>query len=1489
MPDVPQLLKGYTPGEGELPGEVVTLFSMTRSSDHLSTLQDLASSDSFNTRMSAVRCLYPALVKHYGEDAVGEYRAALEGVVKQLVPDVPQLLKGYTPGEGEVPAEVTTIFSLTTAADYPPMLIELAASDSFASRMLVLKTLHPTLRAHYGDQCFANHREKLKVVGLQTSKDVPQLLKRHVHNRWVLQPDKTHADLQAAVVYHSTDKPDSDGEVQLELPGGQETDDITVSDWIMPAEIPRDLGLPAEVVVVFSMTTAADHLPVLTALMSSNSFTTRVHALATYTALLVEYGRNELSSHREVLKPLIAELPALLQQLTAGPHIKALLDMWPGEAADAVRLPIGGVGSHPNSFLFGYASDCVYWDLKSATKACLEDPVAKGITEERPGRFTLRATSDLKESPSGETSWLKSELLGGEGNSNKDRPLHLAISLNHTDEVVTALMMLYPSAVHQKGHNGLTPLAMLVNKKQKMTTGWRHAPSSKTPSTMLRFFIATAPGGELNTADLRSCFEDDNDAELTTQNGPGQEQHNGTWRHRWLQELLDAVPIADAPDVDAGRQATGTGPPTPELCEGWTALEIALDLKAFNCFFWLLEQRQAGGLWSSRTAVPHGDPEFADRRVVRAARESRNPRVKEWGTKYGLLLELYDVPLGPVQHVSDTCVVANATLNGAPVVIKLMLDEEAFNREIKCREDLPDSDFIIPTLASHTDVAPADLAPFPQLRLAGAAGAQNLPYLLVMPCGVGGDLFDVMAHANVAGKDAFAVRAIAVDIAKCLQFLHERGVMHGDIKSRNLVSLGPGKGYAVIDLDAAATIDGIQLAGEKQTSSSCLPPEQAAVLLHHELSQQRPLADYADKLGRLRAEEAALTTTSPSRDRLRDQIADLEPIVAVMDAATRPQRIKAGTAYDMWCFGVLLYELCTGFSLFRSDIRENVVDNTVLAKIAAWTDALKAKQLGKVKPEFPVKLLERLLHKDPALRPTDWGLVIRSLQGDRTAARNGAAVRNAPGFWNVFISHTQRNGNATAAAARIEASLGALGLSCWLDTHMDDKSTAAMEEGVTCSDCVVAIITGDCVNPDRPDDDPEQNAYLRRQFCISELRWARRNGVWIQPVIMASDKPNIGALVSAAPDDLRDIGDIEFITLDLFDRDYFDAAIQKIIRRCGLEASGDPPAAATTAAETGTIRVSSTVVSGGDEAGAIDSVFTDGDDPNSANPRPDTPSRIMSAPVSLMLTTSTAATAAALPPGDTTLPAGGGSEWDYYLSYTTESGHAATAAAELHADLVGQRHRCWFDAEVADSSAAAREQAVRRSCWVLAIVTGASVSAANPDAAPGTNSYFQQQGCLQELRWAREAGVGIQPLVRASDTTNAAVMFGEAPAGMLDPGTAPIMLDRSDREYWLVGVTKVLRACPVLPQQDTESPKLGGVMVASSGSNIDGGDLKAIIAAAVAKATADFSGRMAKRDAENAELSAKISELMAEHSPCEQHSEHALHRQPELAEVMKAG
>ena len=65
---------------------------------------------------------------------------------------------------------------------------------------------------------------------------------------------------------------------------------------------------------------------------------------------------------------------------------------------------------------------------------------------------------------------------------------------------------------------------------------------------------------------------------------------------------------------------------------------------------------------------------------------------------------------------------------------------------------------------------------------------------------------------------------------------------------------------------------------------------------------------------------------------------------------------------------------------------------------------------------------------------------------------------------------------------------------------------------------------------------------------MKELQWAKEAGITIQPVIRMEDKTEIGTFLSQAPDDLKDIGNIDFVDLNRSDKEYWDVGVNKIVR-----------------------------------------------------------------------------------------------------------------------------------------------------------------------------------------------------------------------------------------------------------------------------------------------------------------------------------------------------
>jgi len=136
--------------------------------------------------------------------------------------------------------------------------------------------------------------------------------------------------------------------------------------------------------------------------------------------------------------------------------------------------------------------------------------------------------------------------------------------------------------------------------------------------------------------------------------------------------------------------------------------------------------------------------------------------------------------------------------------------------------------------------------------------------------------------------------------------------------------------------------------------------------------------------------------------------------------------------------------------------------------------------------------------------------------------------------WHFFISHTQRNGVATALAADIFHELKSKEYACWLDVKMEKQDIGAMKEGVVNSQCVIAIITGG---------EDEVSRYFNRPMCVQELRWAIEAGKNIIPVVVDYEKKMIGDYIKEGQAKCVDLASCDFKHVDRSNPDHMHASL----------------------------------------------------------------------------------------------------------------------------------------------------------------------------------------------------------------------------------------------------------------------------------------------------------------------------------------------------------
>jgi hypothetical protein len=152
-----------------------------------------------------------------------------------------------------------------------------------------------------------------------------------------------------------------------------------------------------------------------------------------------------------------------------------------------------------------------------------------------------------------------------------------------------------------------------------------------------------------------------------------------------------------------------------------------------------------------------------------------------------------------------------------------------------------------------------------------------------------------------------------------------------------------------------------------------------------------------------------------------------------------------------------------------------------------------------------------------------------------------------------------------------------------------------------------------------------------------------------------------------------------------------------------------------------------------------------------------------------------------------------GSAFDVFICHSRRDPRSVLLAEAIWGSLTSQHGlKVWLDVKMADKSEAAMEHGVRNSKMVIAIVNREALNPDRPDDNPEHTTLFQRAYCVQELRWAKEAGKIIQPTIRFEDKQNIGDMMSLAPDDLQFMGeTEFIELERNDGAYWNVGIRKL--------------------------------------------------------------------------------------------------
>jgi hypothetical protein len=265
--------------------------------------------------------------------------------------------------------------------------------------------------------------------------------------------------------------------------------------------------------------------------------------------------------------------------------------------------------------------------------------------------------------------------------------------------------------------------------------------------------------------------------------------------------------------------------------------------------------------------------------VIEIAKSSKHSKaLREWAVSFGTFLGRYHIDSGPPVHRSATCEVRFATdsRTSGRVALKLMKNRHQFEAEITGRRvtsgSILSAEMVVAVIGWHTpnDCMIESRQETSKVFFVVPSAESPYEYVLVMSCGER-SLHDACAKERIAGYNVQAVIDAFLEICQCVKGLHLHRIVHGDLKQRNMLRMALDQHgnfrWSLCDMDAATQFK--KPIGAK-TSSAYAPPE----------------------LARIRT-----ATGQGWRGELR----------------------RADPSFDIWSLGVVLFELCTGRTLFSQD------------------------------------------------------------------------------------------------------------------------------------------------------------------------------------------------------------------------------------------------------------------------------------------------------------------------------------------------------------------------------------------------------------------------------------------------------------------------------------------------------------------------------------------------------------------------------------------
>lgn len=395
----------------------------------------------------------------------------------------------------------------------------------------------------------------------------------------------------------------------------------------------------------------------------------------------------------------------------------------------------------------------------------------------------------------------------------------------------------------------------------------------------------------------------------------------------------------------------------------------------------------------------------------------------------------YRVTESRPEHTSATCFVFKAADeentddagNPMPVALKLMRMKAHFLREISARSCDFNSDYVV-DIVNRYPQTDEELEKLGDEEGADVGGQLSLTkkqaekfFCIVMPL-ANRNMFVALKQERFAGRNLDEIRHVFSQLLECIEHMHGKGVLHGDIKTLNIVRTEDVR-WKMIDMDATCVI-GKDPVGFK-SSSAYVPPE--AVYINEDRTKAVVRSQF---------------------------IKECEPLVA-------------HPSFDIWSLGCILYQLCNREvkQLFQAGQDDNlscdINDDETLFTLGDWTPAVKEKKLNRCMDPMVKNLLSQMLNKDPMKRPP----ISRILAHPFVSQKQVARLIGEEAEFDVFISY--RVASDAKHAELLYNLLTSKGLKVWWDKLCLEPGVEWKEgfcAGLINSRTFVCILSPDAIN-----------------------------------------------------------------------------------------------------------------------------------------------------------------------------------------------------------------------------------------------------------------------------------------------------------------------------------------------------------------------------------------------------------------------------------------